>query len=1378
VRGWVASDAQTDQTDPTDQADQAKAAPLAPALNDRVFYSAQPLAPEGKIAFVFPGSGNHYADMGRGLFAAFPEVLRAQDAENESLRTQFQPEAFWNVDALEDVDEDHKAMIFGQVALGTAVSDLLRGCGVAPAAVIGYSLGETAGLFALRAWTARDEMLRRMEGSSLFTRDLAGECEAARRRWQLPKQEAVDWVLGVIDRPMKVAKAALEHRKKVYPLISNTFSESVVGGNRKAVEKLVENLKCRFIPLHGVTTVHCEVVEEVREEYRNLHLFETTPPPGVRFYSGAWGRAYELSRETAADSVLAQAIDGVDFPKVIEAAHADGVRVFLEMGPGNSCTRMIRGILGDRPHLARAFCHAGQPPVSVFLRGLAAAIAAGVPVDLGAVFGEEGSEGQKGQKLVTVRAGVGALVAPAAPVVVREGKRSREPVEQVPHASKAEAWAGMPMQTHGLEARATRGPEAHAADPLVEQLVRAESAKGAAHAAYLEFAGQMRAVQAGVMQWQLTLPPQARGLEGMGNGGATAASRRAGGSDWTDRTDQTDRTDRSDREPGSPAPAEVQPGSPAGEPHAAPLSQVSVAFTREQCLEFATGSIARVLGPAFAAVDAHPTRVRLPDEPLMLVDRILEVEGAPRSLGAGRVVTEHDVLPGGWYLDCNRIPTCVAVEAGQADLFLCAYLGIDFETRGHAMYRLLDAEVTFHSGLPQPGQVIRYDIHIERFFRHGNPWFFNFHFEASVAGRPLMSMRNGCAGFFTEQELAAGQGVVTPAIDSAPARGALPPDWAPFVAMGPEAYDARQLEALRAGDLAGCFGAQFAGLPLRDPLRIPGGKMQLVDRVTALEPEGGRFGIGFIRAEADIQPDDWFLTCHFVDDRVMPGTLMFECCLHTLRVLLLRMGWVGELHEAAWEPVPGVMSRLKCRGQVLETTRLVTYEVTVKELGYGPEPFAIADARMYADGKPIVDILNMSLRLTGLSRERIAAIWRGRDIPLNPPSKGEIGNIPLNPPSKGDLRGAGMPMQAHGLEARATPGPAYEHSRILAYAEGKPSEAFGERYKIFDADRRLARLPRPPYLFLDQVNAVTGAPWEMSAQHAVETQYFVPPDAWYFAANRDSGMPFAVLLEIALQPCGWLAAYMGSALTSEVDLKFRNLGGVATQHLAVTPESGLLTVRVRSTNVSSSGGMIIQHYAMEVHSAQGLAYDGTTYFGFFSEQALADQVGIRDAKRYQPEAAEQARARALPYPEDAPFPDARLRMVDAVTVFVPDGGPKGLGYIQGTKQVDPEDWFFRAHFYQDPVCPGSLGLESFLQLLKLVASERWGLDAGARFETVALGQQHRWTYRGQIIPTDACVTVEAVITGVDDLQRVLHADGFLSVDGRVIYQMQDFTLRA
>ena len=40
----------------------------------------------GGVAFVYPGSGNHFPDMGRDLGLAFPHVLRRQMAENDTLR--------------------------------------------------------------------------------------------------------------------------------------------------------------------------------------------------------------------------------------------------------------------------------------------------------------------------------------------------------------------------------------------------------------------------------------------------------------------------------------------------------------------------------------------------------------------------------------------------------------------------------------------------------------------------------------------------------------------------------------------------------------------------------------------------------------------------------------------------------------------------------------------------------------------------------------------------------------------------------------------------------------------------------------------------------------------------------------------------------------------------------------------------------------------------------------------------------------------------------------------------------------------------------------------------------------------------------------------
>ena len=72
-------------------------------------------------------------------------------------------------------------------------------------------------------------------------------------------------------------------------------------------------------------------------------------------------------------------------------------------------------------------------------------------------------------------------------------------------------------------------------------------------------------------------------------------------------------------------------------------------------------------------------------------------------------------------------------------------------------------------------------------------------------------------------------------------------------------------------------------------------------------------------------------------------------------------------------------------------------------------------------------------------------------------------------------------------------------------------------------------------------------------------------------------MPFAVLLEVALQACGWMAAYMGSALNSDDDLKFRNLGGTGRQHRPVTRATGTLTTHIRVTKISSTAGMILQH---------------------------------------------------------------------------------------------------------------------------------------------------------------------------------------------------------
>jgi len=1276
---------------PDQRLDGRGGARLPACARDNVFYNPEPLTDKGQVAFIFPGSGNQFPHMGRELGLLWPEIFEQQHRDNQRLKDQFQPHLFWNGTEREQIEQDHNGMIIAHVALCTALSDLVRRLGVSPQAAIGYSLGESSSLFSLKAWQQRDAMLERIEASPLFTRDLGGPCDSARQLWQLRDNDTVDWTLGIVPIAADRVEHALQGRERVYLLIINTPQECVIGGQRAAVEALVADLECPFIELKGVTTVHCPVPTMVAKPYHDLHLFPTTPPEGIRFYSCASGQPYMPDTESCAAAILAQAVDRIDFVRVIENAYNDGVRLFIETGSGNSCTRMIPRILGDRAHMVRPVHVDNQPMAITVTRLMAQLIAEGVECDQSLLEQDAKNPLQPAGK-------------PANAVILTNGQANLTlppcPMEQQNSYDVSPSPARPHVITQPSQSKPVSGSQP-VTNPVFATMSRTQHHHTACHDTFLGLSEQIQQL----MQRNLELQKQLR----------------------------------------AHLPEESQPTAPAQPALTATAvvkPQQDVAFDRDMCMEFAIGSIAAMLGPRFAPIDDHPTRVRLPDEPLMLVDRIIKVEGEPCSMSHGRVITEHDVTADRWYLDGKRIPTCVAVEAGQADLFLSGYLGIDFHTKGHAVYRLLDAIVEFHSELPKPGDVIRYDIRIERFFRQGDTWLFRFEFDSTVNGQPLMTMRNGCAGFFSQQELDAGKGIVHTKFDLMQQQGKRPADWQEPVAMVRESYNAEQITALRHGDLVTCFGNAFNALTIGTPYTLPSGHLELVDRVTEIIPGGGRFGLGQIRAEMDIQPDDWFLTCHFCDDNVMPGTLMYECCLHTLRIYLMRMGWVTAEGEAVWQPVPGVGSQLKCRGQVTEHTKTVTYEVTLKELGYRPEPYAIVDALMYADDKPIVEIINMSVRLSGVTREAMQQRWHA----------------------------------APQVERSVIKPAIYDYDSILAYSNGNPSEAFGEPYKIFDQQRRIARLPRPPFQFLDRVTEVHAEAWKMEAGGTIEAQYDVPSDAWYFDEERTGQMPFSVLLEIALQPCGWMAAYVGSALTSDIDLCFRNLDGNAVQHREVTPQTGTLSTTVKLTRVSSSGGMIIQSYDFQVEDQHGMVYSGDTVFGFFTEQALANQIGIRDAALYQPTPQEQ-QGSPLPYPIQAPFPDEKLRMIDEIALYAADGGPHQLGYIRGTKQVNPAEWFFQAHFYQDPVCPGSLGLESFQQLLKYVASQRWACDENTVFEPITLNHQHHWMYRGQIIPSNDVVTVEAVITAVDDKQKILTADGFLQVDGKVIYQMKSFSLR-
>jgi len=1303
-----------------------------------IHFTPEPLASTGELALVYPGSGNHYLGMGRELGVVWPDMFRDLDSVEDDLKDQMRPqvtvpyrlfwEREWEEDAYSAMVLDPVNLICSQVLFGSTTTRLVQALGIQPSAAIGYSLGESAALFALGAWPRRGDMLERMVHSDLFTKDIAGPYNAVRKAWQIEADRDIYWLTAVINRPAPFIKQNLSPNDRVRLLIANTPGECVIGGLREDVMGLIDRLKCDAVLVDGVVAVHCDVLEPVKEAYRQLHLLPATEPEGVRFYGSVSAKAYRVTSEAAADAILHNALYGFDFPAVIRQAYEDGVRVFLEMGPQASCSRMIRQILEGQPHVAVSIGETGKDGLDPLLSCLGTLITEGVPVDLTALFDGDPAGARTPLSLSRQKgpATFRILGSPAIPSMVADiqlptGSDNDDRVDG--EVSEIRPKPRQPPPKSAEKPPPAAGPLAGDAIGQVALLAEASRATTEAHEMFLDLSRDLTQALTDGIEIQQRLAHE-------------MASR--------------------DVEPATPADAATADADDRkGRPNA---------FDRDMCMEFAIGSAAKVLGPEFAKVDTYPVRVRLPDEPLMLVDRILSVEGEKASLSSGRLVTEHDVHSGAWYLDGGKAPVCISVEAGQADLFMCAYLGIDLEVKGKRAYRLLDATVSFHRGLPEPGEVIRYEIEIEKFVRQGDTWLFFFHFDGFIGEAPLITMTDGCAGFFTEEEIRNSGGILLTDDEKRTVSGKRPPDWQDLVPIMPESYTSKQLDALRHGRLEDCFGAPFKHVSLSEGLCLPGGRMRLIDRVVELDPTGGRYGLGIIRAEADIHPDDWFLTCHFVDDMVMPGTLMYECCAHTLRVFLQRMGWVTDTAGAAYEPVLGTKAVLKCRGPVTPATQNVLYEVELREIGYDPEPYAIADANMYADGQFIVRFDGMSMRLSGTTRQMIEDFWNARS------------------------RGAAA-LDAHHPSSEE---PLYTRQQILEFAEGAPSKAFGEPYRIFDNDRFIARLPARPYSFMDRVVKADAEPWVLKPGGWVISEFDIHPDDWYFKANRTPSLPFCVLLEAVLQPCGWLAAYAGTALTSDVDMHFRNLGGAATLYRDLLPEAKRLTMMTRMNKVATAGNMVIQDFEFQAFIGSEPLYTGTTNFGFFTKEALAQQKGIRQSDAFSDSVptgkGERQRLADIPplTPDDSKesdefprsLPARALRMIDTIDIYDPDGGRHGLGYVRGTKTVDPDEWFFKAHFVQDPACPGSLGLESFLQLLKVVACERWPeLDGTHRIATLT-DKPHTWQYRGQILRTNRVVEVEAHISHVEqEPYQTLVAEGALRVDGLIIYSMADFGIR-
>jgi len=823
-----------------------------------------------------------------------------------------------------------------------------------------------------------------------------------------------------------------------------------------------------------------------------------------------------------------------------------------------------------------------------------------------------------------------------------------------------------------------------------------------------------------------------------------------------------------------PEPAQATPA-----PAAAPAVFPGPKFSREDLLVHASGAISSIYGDAFKGQDGYERQVRMPEPPLLLADRVIGLDAEPATMGKGTIWTETDVVDGTWHMHDGRMPAGIMIESGQADLMLISWLGIDAINRGERVYRLLGCDLTYHGDLPRPGETLRYDIHCDGHASQGDIGLFFFHYDCRVGDEVRLSVREGQAGFFSDADLAASKGILwTPETGENTPDPRLDPA---LMRCTKTALSDGELQAWTEGDALACFGPGFerTATHTRTPT-IAGGKMRLLERVTDIDRDGGPWGRGYLRAVDTITPGDWFFDGHFKNDPCMPGTLMFEGCLQAMAVYLTSLGYTTDNDAWRFAVAPDVTYPLRCRGQVLPSSKELIYEVFVDEFESGPYPTLWADILCTVDGLKAFHCRRLGLRLVP-------------DWPLEDRTWVQQTRPALPWPKVIEAYKERKPVASiDGFD--------FGYRSLLACAWGKPSQAFGPMYEVFDDTRRVARLPGPPYHFMSRVTEINGDIGACTSGAVVELEYDVPADAWYFADNGAATMPFCVFLEAALQPCGWLASFVGSAVTTTQDLFFRNLDGTATWHKELLPDCGTLATRVKITNVSQSGGMIIESFDVECRLGDELVYDMKTVFGFFPAAALAAQKGlpISDVQRAHHDrpneitnvsadyidadgAVDLGRRDAPWFDADAKLPTPFLLMLDRIAVAIPDGGDAGLGLYRGEKDVDVSEWFFKAHFFQDPVQPGSLGIEAMIHLLQFAMLHQ-GMDEGiegARFEPLQLGKPLSWKYRGQVRPHNKLIvsTLEITEKGRDDEGAYAIAKASLWVDGLRIYEASNLGMR-
>jgi [acyl-carrier-protein] S-malonyltransferase len=285
----------------------------------------------GLVAFCFPGQGSLETGMGRAIAEADPKALEVFERGSEAAGIDLRRLCFEASEAeLVETEIQQPAL----VATSLAVLAAIRGRGIKPDFVVGHSVGEFAALAAAGA-------LKVEEAIALVRERGLAMAEAARTN---PGSMAA--ILGLDD---EVVERICRRIVNVWPANYNCPGQIVVSGENPAVEQACQEAEDegarRAVKLRVSGAFHSPLVARASDRLRPALDRVKFSEPAAPFMSTVTARIENAKR--MGPLLVEQLTAPVRFTQAAQALVREGVQTFVEVGPGNVLSGLVKRIDRD-----------------------------------------------------------------------------------------------------------------------------------------------------------------------------------------------------------------------------------------------------------------------------------------------------------------------------------------------------------------------------------------------------------------------------------------------------------------------------------------------------------------------------------------------------------------------------------------------------------------------------------------------------------------------------------------------------------------------------------------------------------------------------------------------------------------------------------------------------------------------------------------------------------------------------------------------------------------------------------------------------------------------------------------------------------------------